>query len=136
MSGSVRGLVWEILQPEQLMVSYYDGETGADRWDTVAQLLTELRSQRHTRFLVYQQQQPPLSVLTHLTDAVRGAHWRVAMVSPSAAMRFVASSFSLIVKDVRFFAPEALDAALDHLNCSGAERQRVDACLRRLREPT
>ena len=115
------------------MVSYYDGEYGPDRWETVAQLLQELRSQRHTRFLVYQQQQPPLSVLKRLTDAVRGGHWRVAMVSPSAAMRFVASSFSLIVKDVRFFAPEALDAALDHLHCSSAEKRRVGACLERLR---
>jgi hypothetical protein len=104
-----------------------------DRWDDCVRLLNELRRQPHTRFLVYQQQQPPLSAVTRLTEAVRGGRWRVSMVSPSAAMRFVASSFSLIVKDVRFFAPEALDAALNHLNCTAAEKGRVTACLERLR---
>ena len=115
------------------MVSYYDGEGVPDRWDECVRLLNELRGQPHTRFLVYQLQQPPLPVVTRLAEAVRGERWRVAMVSPSAAMRFVASSFSLIVKDVRFFAPEALDAALNHLKCSPAEKSRVNACLERLR---
>jgi len=133
MGRTAPGLTWEILQPEQLMVSYYDGEGVHDRWDACVRLLHDLRSQPHTRFLVYQQQQPPLSVVTRLTEAVRGGRWRVSIVSPSAAMRFVASSFSLIVKDVRFFAPEALDAALDHLNCKPAEKGRVTACLERLR---
>ena len=116
------------------MVSFYDGEGAQDRWEECAKLLQELRGQPNTRFLVYQQQQPPLNVLQRLTEAVRGGRWRVSIVSPSAAMRFVASSFSLIVKDVRFFAPEALDAALDHLQCSPVEKGRVTGCLERLRK--
>ena len=115
------------------MVSYYGGEGAHDRWEAVAQLLRELRDKPETRFLVYQLEQPPLSALQLLLDAVRGGRWRVAMVSPSISMRFVASSFSLVVKNVRFFAPETLDAALDHLSCTAAEKLKVRGCLERLR---
>jgi len=133
MPESAPGLRWEVLQPEQLMVSYYDGPGVQDRWAACAQLLRELRSKPEARFLVYQLEQPPLREVQRLIEAVRGCSWRVAMVSPSVAMRFVASSFSLVAKNVRFFAPEALDAALAHMNCSVAEKLRVRACLERLR---
>lgn len=133
MVGPARGLSWEILEPELLMVSYYDGPGSSDRWDTMARLLRELISKPQARFLVYQLEQPPLSEVQRLSRAVRGGRWRVAMISPSTAMRFVASSFSLLVKNVRFFAPEALDAALDHLECRPEEKLRVRACLNRQR---
>lgn len=116
------------------MVSYYDGEGAQDRWEDVAQLLRDFKSTPSARFLVYQLQQPPLAAIELLVRAVQGCRWRVVMVSPSAAMRFVASSFSLVVKDVRFFAPEALEDALDHLGCTPAEKRRATACLERLRE--
>ena len=121
-----------MLEPEQIMVSYYDGEGEQSRWDACAQLVQELRDQPQTRFLVYQQEQPPLNVVRRMVEVVRGGKWRVSMVSPSASMRFVASSFSLVVKDVRFFSPETLNAALDHLKCSPAEKRRASACLERL----
>jgi hypothetical protein len=122
-----------MLQPELLMVSYYDGPGASDRWEACAQALSELRSKPEARFLVYQLEQPPMTAVQRLIDVVRGCRWRVAMVSPSVSMRFVASSFSLVVKNVRFFAPEALDAALTHLDCTPAEKVTVRACLSRLR---
>jgi hypothetical protein len=133
MVGSARGLRWEILDPELLMVSYYDGPGEHDRWAELAAQLRELRSKPHARFLVCQGEQPPLTEVQRLINAVRGGRWRVAMVSPSVSMRFVASSFSLVVKNVRFFAPEQLDAAFDHLACTPAEKLRVNATMERLR---
>lgn len=123
-----------MLQADQILVSYYGGEAEDNRWDEYVALLRSLHGQLHVRFLVdVWREQPPLARIERLLGVVQGKPWRVAMLSSSTAMRFVASSFSLVVRNVRLFAPEDLDAALDHLNCSAAEKEHVGECLQRLR---
>jgi hypothetical protein len=131
-----RGLAWEMLQPEQILVSFYGGETEDNRWDPYIAMLRALQDKTPVRCVVdVHRDQPPLARIERLLGVVHGKPWRVSMLSSSAAMRFVASSFSLVVRNVRLFAPEALDDALNHLNCSPSEKQRVSACLQRLRAP-
>jgi hypothetical protein len=134
MSARQPGLAWEMLQAEQILVSYYGGEAEHNRWDEYLAMLRSLHGELHLRCLVdVRREQPPLARIERLLNVVQGKPWRVAMLSASTAMRFVASSFSLVVRNVRLFAPEELDAALDHIQCSAAEKPRVGECLTRLR---
>lgn len=133
MDDAQRGLAWELLQPEQILVSYYGGELETNRWDAYLEILHALEERPQTRCMVYvPREQPPLARIEKLLGVVRGKPWRVSMISGSAAMRFVASSFSLVVRNVRLFAPDALDSALEHLQCNPHEKQRVSECLGRL----
>lgn len=91
------------------------------------------RGELSPRLLLYALEQLPLSAIESMQQVMRGRRWRVAFVSPSIAVRFVASTFALTVRDVRFFSPDALPAALRHLECTGQEEQLVLAALERLR---
>jgi hypothetical protein len=133
MSHAPRGILWETLRERALFVAYYDGPNPAERWEMFVAALGQNHSELQPRSLLYALEQPPLTAIEAMQQVMRGRRWRVAFVSPSIAVRFVASTFALTVRDVRFFSPDALPAALRHLECSGQEEQQVLAALERLR---
>lgn len=59
---------------------------------------------------------------------------RVAVVSPSTAARFVASMFTLLNRNIRFFPPSDYSAAMTHLGFSRPEVQAVTRCYEQLME--
>jgi hypothetical protein len=133
MSTAPRGILWETLRERALFVAYYDGPNPAERWESFVSALGQNQTDSNPRTLVYALEQPPLTAIESMQQLMRGRRWRVAFVSPSIAVRFVASTFALTVRDVRFFSPDALPAALKHLECTGQEEQQVLAALERLR---
>jgi hypothetical protein len=133
MSTAPRGILWETLRERALFVAYYDGPNPAERWESFVAALGQNQTEMNPRSLVYALEQPPLTAIESMQHVMRGRRWRVAFVSPSIAVRFVASTFALTVRDVRFFSPDALPAALKHLECTGQEEQHVLAALERLR---
>jgi hypothetical protein len=133
MSTAPRGILWEPLKERGLSIAYYDGPNAAERWEMFVAALGQNPQEQNPRLLVYALEQPPLAAIESMQQVMRGRRWRVAFVSPSIAVRFVASTFALTVRDVRFFSPDALPAALKHLECTGQEEQQVLAALERLR---
>jgi len=131
MSHAPRGILWETLRERALFVAYYDGPNPAERWEMFVAELGQ-HSELNPRSLLYALEQPPLTAVEAMQQVMRGRRWRVALVSPSIAVRFVASTLALTVRDVRFFSPDSLPAALRHLECNGPEEHDVLAALERL----
>jgi hypothetical protein len=131
-----RGFVWEVLRDERILVSYSDGPGSEQQWREYIVTLTRLPSEegKPLRILAYAADAPPRAALDGIMSAARGKSWRVALISPSTAVRFVASTFSFVIRTLRFFAPNELGAAFEHLGCSEVERRRASEALARLRE--
>ena len=131
-----RGFVWEVLREERLLVSYSDGPGSDKQWLDYLATLNRLPSEasRPLRILAYAADAPPRVGLEGIMSAARGKSWRVALISPSTGVRFAASTFSFVIKTLRFFAPNELPAAFDHLGCDQVERQKASEALARLRE--
>jgi phosphoglycolate phosphatase-like HAD superfamily hydrolase len=135
MSGAPRGILWELVPERALFVAYYDGPSEEARWESYVSALGEHQHEQNPRSLMYALEQPPLAAIESMLDVLRGRRWRVAIVSASIAVRFVASTFALSVRDVKFFSPGEFPAALKHLECSAQEEHQVLSVLERLRAP-
>jgi hypothetical protein len=61
-----------------------------------------------------------------LDKTLAGRPIRVAVVSDSAKVRFIASAIALINRDHRGFSTKELSLAYDHLNLSTSERKIAD----------
>lgn len=133
MATPSRGLVWELLSEEQIFVSYYDQDGTDQQWQGYYAILKSVASQPSLRIFVYCIHAPPPSALEGIVRVVRGKPWLVSIVSASTAVRFAASTFSLVIRTVRFFNPDALPDACNHLGCTPAEQTKVLATLERLR---
>lgn len=132
-----RGFVWEVLREERIVVSFADGPGSDKQWQDYIITLNRLQADdaRPLRILAYAADAPPRAALDGLMSAARGKSWRVALLSPSTAVRFAASTFSFVIRTLRFFAPNELVAAYDHLGCDEGERRKAGDALARLREP-
>src|SRR5262249_21177796 len=110
--ASEKGLVFELIKPAQILVSY-QGEVATDEdWDRYVLFMSSLRSVPKLRFLVWADGSPPKpEVLRRLLEIVRGREWQVAMVSSSPALRFVVSVCSLVNRSIRNFVPSDLGDA-------------------------
>jgi hypothetical protein len=130
-----RGFVWEVLREERMLVSYSDSTGSDQQWLEYIGTLSRLPSEvsRPLRILAYAAEAPPRTALEGIMSAARGKSWRVAVISPSTGVRFVASTFSFVIKTFRFFAPNELPAAFDHLGCDQGARSKADEVLARLR---
>jgi hypothetical protein len=119
-----------------MVVSYSDGPGSDKQWRDYLVTLSGLQSEgsQPLRILAYAADAPPRAALDGIMSAARGKAWRVALISPSTAVRFVASTFSFVLRTLRFFAPDELVAAFDHLGCDEVERRKVAEALARLRE--
>ena len=125
-----RGCVWEVLSGDSLIVTYYESGATAEQWSAYGRMMQTVRG-RAARYLIYCASVPPPDVLAQLASAARGQPWQVALISPSTAVRFAASTFAMIVRGFRFFPPEDLERALEHLQCDKAEQQRARSALLR-----
>jgi len=131
-----RGFVWEVLQEERMLVSYSDGPGSEQQWHDYLVTLNRLQAEQSQalRILAYAADAPPRAALDGIMSAARGKSWRVALISPSTAVRFVASTFSFVIRTLRFFAPDELAAAFSHLGCDETERRKAGEALARLRD--
>jgi hypothetical protein len=129
---TARGCVWEVLSNESLIVTYCDDAATSAQWSGYLRMMHGVKG-RATRYLVYAAAAPPAEVLTQIAGAARGQPWQVSLLSPSTAVRFAASTFSMIVRGFKFFVPERMRDALQHLQCSDAEQEEARRALARCR---
>lgn len=115
-----------------MIVTYCDDTAAPERWDAYLRVLQDRRGQS-TRHLIYCAAAPPSDVLGRIANAARGQPWTVSLISPSTAVRFAASTFSMIIRGFRFFAPDRLRDALLHLHCDDAEQEQARRALARCR---
>lgn len=127
-----RGCVWELLSNESLIVTYCDDASTSEQWSVYLRMMHGMKG-RAVRYLVYAAASPPAEVLSQIAGAARGQPWHVSLISPSTAVRFAASTFSMIVRGFRFFAPDRMREALLHLQCSDAEQAEARRALARCR---
>jgi hypothetical protein len=125
-------LVFEWLSAERVMVMYA-GPHGADdtEWDAYLQLRRNLEGTAPGRILVYSEGGRPTREQQQRLVDVEHDQWPIAVVSPSAAVRFVVSVFSLEIPSIRLFTPEQLDEACAYLGCNGTDTAAVHAALER-----
>ncbi|HEX6240292.1 MAG TPA: hypothetical protein VFZ61_05345 [Polyangiales bacterium] len=108
----------------------------SDDWEDYLSALTRaVLGSVVTRHLVYVEiAAPPAAILRRISDIVRGHPSLVALLSPSTALRFVVSTFSLVNRSIRYFPPEQLTEALVHIHCNPAEQRAIRDALARARE--
>ena len=125
---------FELLEREQILVSYQGTAATQEQWDHYLDQLATLREVERVRFLVYADGSPPTPGIQRRIAGIAHGHdkWLVALVSPSTALRFVVSAFKLVNRSIRFFTPAELHDALSHIQCDSDERGAVQNALRRL----
>jgi hypothetical protein len=129
---TARGCVWEVLSQKSLFVTYCDDASTSEQWRGYVRMMHGMKG-RSARYLVYAVAAPPAEVLTQIASAARGEPWQVALLSPTTAVRFAASTFSMIVRGFRFFTPDRMREALLHLQCGDAEQEEARRALARCR---
>jgi len=133
MSEEGRGLTFEMLRKERILLSYQRGEARQADWDSYIDFMRSLTGISDLRFLIYHDGPAPAPRdQKRIAEVARGRSWKVALVSPSAALRFVVSAFSLVNRSIRFFTPGELDAALEHIGCTATEKEAVRAAMERI----
>ncbi|HTU60943.1 MAG TPA: hypothetical protein VMF89_20965, partial [Polyangiales bacterium] len=113
-------------------ISYCDDASTLEQWSGYLRMMHSMKG-RSARHLVYAAASPPAEVLTQIAGAARGQPWTVALLSPSTAVRFAASTFAMIVRGFRFFPPDRMREALLHLQCDEAEQAEARRALARCR---
>lgn len=127
-----QGFVFEYLRSARLLVSYQGSTETALEWERYLAFLGTV-SRDAMRFMVYVDGAAPSPAhLQRLAGLVRGHQVTAALVSPSLALRFAVSAFTLVTRSIRYFTPEQLLDALAHIRCSEAESRLVQEALQRL----
>jgi len=67
-----------------------------------------------------------------LQATLGGTPMRVAVVSDSIKMRFIASTIALFHRDHRSFTTSELEEAYEHLNLAAGERRKVESVVREM----
>lgn len=129
---SARGCVWEVLSRESLIVTYCDDTASPAQWSAYLRMMHGLKG-RGVRHLIYCVAAPAPEILTQIASVARGQPWQVSLISPSTAVRFAGSTFSMIVRGFRFFTPDRIHDALQHLQCNAAEQEVAQRALARCR---
>ena len=130
-----QGLVHEWLERESALVVCQNGSVpSADEWSGYLRELRRLAPIEH-RVLLYTEIHLTRQQQSELQDATRSPiEPRVAVVSPSNAVRFVASIFTLLNRNIRCFSPQHYSVALTHLQLAPQEVNAVTSCYGRLME--
>ena len=128
-------LVFQWLEREKLAVIYQGNQHASqDEWRAYMAFLRGIANIDH-RTLVYSGCHASRSEQDDIRQATSGiATPRVALISPSTAVRFVATMFTLLNRNLRFFAPSEFGAALGHLGCTPEESQLVTRTYEALRD--
>jgi hypothetical protein len=127
-------LVFRWLERERLVIVYQGSQPpSGEEWQAYLEQLRNIADVEH-RALVYSEHHISRKEQDELKQATTGsAKPRVALISPSTAVRFVASIFTLLNRNVRFFAPSHFDAALAYLACDEREAEVVTQSYQQLR---
>jgi hypothetical protein len=128
-----QGMAFEMLAKEKILISYQGGRASPEEWDRYISFMKTITSTPRVRFLVWVEGSPPTAANQRRISELVQRDWPVALVSPSTAMRFVVSAFSLVNRSIRFFAPAQLSDALVHIHCTAADAIAVHDALERLR---
>ncbi len=107
-----------------------------EEWDAYVEAITSVHAAPvRAVFVVSDGGAPSAAQRRRLVEAtaVRGAHPRVSVISPSPVVRLVVGAFNLVYpQPVRYFAAYRIDAAMDHLGATPAERSALLATAIRL----
>ena len=127
-------LVFEWLEPVRIAVVCQNGEPASGReWRDYIALLRHLTRFEHG-VLLYTERHLDRAQQSEIAEVTRSElPHRVAVLSPSTAVRFVASMFTLTNRNIRFFQPLQLESALLHLDCQGPAREAVTRSYEQLR---
>lgn len=128
-------LAFQWLEREKLAVIYQGSQHASqDDWQAYMAFLRGIADVEH-RALVYSGCHASRSEQEDLKRATSGrATPRVALISPSTAVRFIATMFTLLNRNLRFFAPADFGAALAHLGCTADETSLVTRTYQDLRD--
>jgi hypothetical protein len=131
-----RTLAFEYL-PERCCIVLYQGtEPPSDaEWDAyIGQVQSVAHMHAKLKIFVFSERgRPSKDQQARLTEAASGHLSHVAVVSPAFAMRFVVSALSLFKPNLRFFTPEQLSEAFQHLGFDPAARLIVEQTIERMR---
>jgi hypothetical protein len=127
--------VFELLPEAQIVVSYQSATPPhPSEVHEYGALLSSLAEKPDVRCLWFTDgAHPTRSDQESLSQRVPKHQWRVALVSGSPQIRFIASAFSLVNRNLRYFTPEQLPQALRHLLCTREEQDAVQSVLAELR---
>jgi hypothetical protein len=127
-------LVFRWLEHERLVIVYQGSQVpSAAEWQAYLEQLRSIADIEH-RALVYSEHHISRKEQEEIKQATHGsAKPRIALISPSTAVRFVASVFTLLNRNLRFFAPSHFDQALAHLACDEREVEVVTQSYQQLR---
>lgn len=130
-----QSLVHEWLEREcALVVCQNDSAPSPEEWSGYLNELRRLAPIEH-RVLLYTEIHLTRQQQAELEEATRGQiEPRVAVVSPNNAVRFVATIFTLLNRNIRFFSPQHYAGALTHLQLRPPEIEAVTSCYGRLME--
>jgi hypothetical protein len=132
--AGVPGFVFEWLKQEQVIVSVQGSDANQAEWDLYAELLQSVATVKDVRCLWYTEgARPPLQQQQRFSSIGSQQKWLVAVVSPSPALRFAVSAFSMTNPNLRYFTPPELPEAFAHMHCTPAEQSFVQRALTRLR---
>ena len=128
-----RTLALEYLPRQRCLVMYAGTEPPTDAaWDMY---LDQLRVPREIRiFVVTEGSRPTKAQQARLADVVNIHPAPTAVISPAVAVRFVVSSVALFKSNLRYFTPDQVDDAYQHLGIRPVERVQVEQALERLRK--
>ncbi|HET6333763.1 MAG TPA: hypothetical protein VFG30_11165 [Polyangiales bacterium] len=127
--------VFTLIAGSKIVVSYQGNQPPQDHEiQNYGELLRSLADQADLRCLWYTDgPRPSREQQERLSSTVPKHQWRVALISSSAGMRFIAAASSLANRNVRFFEPQELPQALRHLQCTFEEQRAVQMILAELK---
>lgn len=129
-------MAYEFLRRHLCVVMYKaPGLTPLEEWEAYLDFVESFAHYgSQLKFFVHNHDgQMPREAQSRLAQIMRGAHPRVAMFSTGSQMRFVIAVISAWNRAIRLFAPDELEAAFDHLQCDGEQRQAIEAAFERVR---
>jgi hypothetical protein len=134
--SAIPGMVFEALPAQRMVVVWAGkGELSPDEWDRCLASIRSLGDLKGLRLWVWSEgARPSRAQQAELIELTRDADVRAALVSPSVAMRFVVSVFTLVYRDIRLFAPAQLEEAIVQLCESGEEAEVVRAAVERVKQ--
>jgi hypothetical protein len=127
--------VFTLIAGSRIVVSYQGTlPAHAQEIQKYGELIAELADQADVRCLWYTEgPRPTRDEQERLSGTVPKHQWRVALVSSSLEMRFVASAFCLVNRNLKYFTPEDLPLALRHMECTLQEQSAVQLVLAKLK---
>jgi hypothetical protein len=131
----VPALAFELLGAERVLVSYQGARPGRpEEWNRYLDVMASIPGGSRMRYLVYHDGPPPsLRDQQRIGAIARPQKPLVSLISSSTTLRFVVSAFSLVTRQIRFFSPDELLAALLHLELGAREQRAVVSAVERLR---